>query len=78
MSVRSILLQYGWSEMALLYNPNCIEQATCIQAGYPTDFQNSIANVNITVTYMHPLDGTEAQAKAAVLTQLANYSRSII
>jgi hypothetical protein len=68
------MVQYGWLEVALLFNPDTA-QATCTQTSFPADFQAAIANVNITVTFMRQLDGTEAQTKS-VLAQLANFSRS--
>jgi hypothetical protein len=58
----------------LIFYPD-IAQATFTPSGFPTDFQNAIANMNISITYQRQLDGTEQQAKT-VLAQLANYSRS--
>jgi hypothetical protein len=68
-------VQFGWSEVALISYPD-VEQATCSQSGFPSDFQTAIANVNITVTFMRQMDGTELGTKS-VLTLLANYSRSM-
>ena len=51
-------------------------QSVCGQTQFPADFQNSLSEFNITVTYSKQMNGgSEASVKGALRT-LYNYSRS--
>ena len=65
--------QYGWIEVSVLYSPDPI-MGICSDQNFVSDFQNSVSDINITITFSKQMTGTEVSVKRALQTAM-KYSR---